>query len=114
MPEVRDQVVAADKPPQPIAKGLQGPGLLAHVAVSKHADHLPLNCQSRILARHGVTLSRSTLCDWMRAVGRTLEPLVDLMRSRILRSALIQTDDTPVDVCKRSTNRTVPRPVFGI
>jgi transposase len=106
-PKCRDQVVAADKPEQPIAKGLPGPGLLAHVAVSKHADHLPLNRQSRILARHGVTLSRSTLCDWMRAVGRTLEPLVDLMRRRILRSALIQTDDTPVDVLQRGSKKNV-------
>jgi transposase len=106
-PQCRDQIVAADKPPQPIAKGLPGPGLLAQVAVSKHADHLPLNRQSRILARHGVTLSRSTLCDWMRAVGVALEPLVALMRTRILRSALIQTDDTPVDVLQKGSKKNV-------
>jgi transposase len=64
-PKCRDGVVAAPKPEQPLAKGLPGPGLLAHVAVSKHLDHLPLNRQSRILERHGVSLSRSTLCDWM-------------------------------------------------
>jgi transposase len=103
----RDGVVAAAKPPQPIAKGLPGPGLLAQVAVSKHADHLPLNRQSRVLARHGVTLSRSTLCDWMRAVGVALEPLVALMRTRILRSALIQTDDTPVDVLQKGSKKNV-------
>ncbi|MCC7422180.1 MAG: IS66 family transposase [Planctomycetaceae bacterium] len=106
-PKCRDQVVAADKPQQPIAKGLPGPGLLAHVAVSKHADHLPLNRQSKVLARHGVTLSRSTLCDWMKAVGVALEPLVALMRTRILRSALIQTDDTPVDVLERGSKKNV-------
>ena len=106
-PQCRDGVVAAAKPPQPIAKGLPGPGLLAHVAVSKHADHLPLNRQSRILARHGVTLSRSTLCDWMRAVGVALKPLVALMRTRILHSALIQTDDTPVDVLERGSKKNV-------
>jgi transposase len=106
-PKCRDQVVAADKPQQPIAKGLPGPGLLAHVAVSKHADHLPLNRQSKILARHGVTLSRSTLCDWMKAVGVALEPLVALMRTRILQSTLIQTDDTPVDVLQKGSKKNV-------
>jgi len=103
----RDGVVAAVRPAQPIDKGLPGPGLLAHVAVSKHADHLPLNRQSKIFVRHGVTLSRSTLCDWMKAVGVALDPLVALMRERILQSALIQTDDTPVDVLERGSKRNV-------
>jgi transposase len=97
-PTCRDAVVAAAKPESPIAKGLPGPGLLAHVAVSKYADHLPLHRQERILARHGVELSRTTLCDWMRSVADLLRPLVTLMREQILKSALIQTDDTPVDV----------------
>src|SRR5262245_2136604 len=55
-------------PPQPIAKGLPGPGLLAHVAVSKYADHLPLYRQSQIFERHGVDLTRSTLCNWIAEV----------------------------------------------
>src|SRR5205085_2716629 len=94
----RDAVVAAAKPAAPIGKGLPGPALLAHVAVSKYADHLPLHRQEQILAPHGVELSRTTLCDWMRSVADLLTPLVVLMRTRIRQGALIQTDDTPVDV----------------
>jgi transposase len=98
----REGVVSAPKPAQPIEKGLPGPGLLAHIAVSKHLDHIPLNRHGRILARHGVTLHRSTLCDWMRAVADLVRPLVELMRAEILKSHVIQTDDTPVDVRDRT------------
>ncbi len=58
-------VAVADKPPQPIEKGLPGPGLLAQVITSKFADHLPLYRQEGIFARHGVELSRKTLCGWI-------------------------------------------------
>lgn len=104
-PKCRDGVVSAPPPPQPIDKGLPGPGLLAHVAVGKYLDHIPLNRHSRILLRHGVHLGRSTLCDWMQAVADLLRPLVDLMHREILRSHVIQTDDTPVDVLDRTLGR---------
>src|SRR5262249_20120742 len=55
--------LTAPRPPSPIARGLAGPGLLAHVIVSKFCDHLPLYRCERMLARFGVSLSRSTLCD---------------------------------------------------
>ena len=55
----------AERLPEPIEKGLPGPGLMAHVAVSKYADHLPLYRQEGIFKRFGVELSRSTMCDWM-------------------------------------------------
>ena len=61
------QVVTAPKPPQPLDKGLPGPGLLAHVAVDKYLDHLPLHRTEQRLERLGVPLSRSTMCDWMAA-----------------------------------------------
>src|SRR5271157_5717836 len=37
-----DKIVQAEAPSRPIARGLAGPGLLAHVLVSKYCDHLPL------------------------------------------------------------------------
>jgi transposase len=91
-------VVIAERLPEPIEKGLPGPGLLAHVAVSKSADHLPLYRQEGILRRHGVELSRSTLCDWMAAAAGLLAPIVQAMLKRVLQSEVIQTDDTPVKV----------------
>jgi transposase len=91
-------VVIAQRLPEPIEKGLPGPGLLAHVAVSKYADHQPLYRQEGILKRFGVDLSRSTLCDWMAAAAGLLAPIVREMLKRVLRSEVIQTDDTPVKV----------------
>ena len=99
-------VRTAAKPMQPIEKGLAGPGLLAHVAVSKYADHLPLHRQTQMFARHGVTLSRQTLCDWMGRAAVLVGPLVDLMKARVLESKTLQTDDTPVAVLDPSLPRT--------
>jgi hypothetical protein len=90
--------VTASRPPSPIARGLAGPGLLAHVIVSKFCDHLPLYRCERMLARFGVTLSRSTLCDWLAQSAAVLRPLWVLLKGRVHQSRVIQTDDTPVRV----------------
>ena len=89
-------VVIAERLPEPIEKGLPGPGLMAHVAVSKYADHLPLYRQEGIFQRFGVELSRSTMCDWMAAAAGLLAPIVQAMFNRVLKSKVVQTDDTPV------------------
>jgi transposase len=89
-------VIAAPKPPPPLAKGLPGAGLLAYVIVSKYFDHLPLYRLETILARQGLRVPRSTLCDWMAASAKALEPLYDTMVSQVLQSAWLHTDDTPV------------------
>jgi transposase len=91
-------VVTAEKPMQAIEKGLPGPGLLAYVAVNKFADHLPLYRQEAMLERHGVKLSRSTLCDWMRRCAEWVRPLYESMKQQVLASHAVQTDDTPVAV----------------
>lgn len=91
---------------QPIDKGLPGPGLLAHVVVSKYADHQPLYRQAGILARHGVDISRSTLGGWIAAAADLLEPLVDRMAELVRQSRVIQTDDTPVPVLAPGSRRT--------
>ncbi|MBE7558702.1 transposase [bacterium] len=57
-------VVVSAMPAQPIEKGLPGPGLLAHVLVSKYCDHLPLHRQEAIAQRYGIELSRGTMSDW--------------------------------------------------
>jgi transposase len=91
-------VVTAQKPMAPIEKGLPGPGLLAHVAVSKYGDHLPLNRQEEIFQRQGVDLPRQTMADWMRAGADLASPLYELMKQQVVGSKAIQTDDTPVPV----------------
>lgn len=94
----QEQVAAADKPPQPIDKGLPGPGLLAYTAVSKYGDHLPLYRLEEIFSRGGLEISRSTTCGWMRASAELLQPLYQRMVDEVLRSRVIHTDDTPTPV----------------
>jgi transposase len=89
-------VIAAVKPAMPIAKGLPGPGLLAHLIVSKYTDHLPLHRLERIYERQGVLLPRSTLSDWLAACAGLLQPLYELMVSVVLESRALHTDDTTV------------------
>jgi transposase len=91
-------VVIAERLPEPIEKGLPGPGLMAYVAVSKYADHLPLYRLEGIFKRYGVDLSRSTMCDWMAVSADLLAPIVKLMLSKILTSKVVQNDDTTVPV----------------
>jgi len=95
-PEPSEVVIVAPKPAMPIAKGLPGPGLLAHLIVSKYTDHMPLHRLQRAYERQGYFLHRSTLCDWLGACADLLRPLYDLMVSVVLQSRVIHTDDTPV------------------
>lgn len=92
------EVVTAPKPPQPIEKGVAGPGLLAHVITAKYVQHLPLYRQEESFARQGVLVRRSTLAGWMGQSAVCLLPLYELMKRRVLSGNVIGTDDTPVKV----------------
>ena len=70
-----EAIVQSPLPSRPIEHGRPAPGLLAHVLVSKYADHLPLYCQRQIYAREGIDLDRSTLADWVGRSTARLEPL---------------------------------------
>lgn len=93
-----DTIVQEPASSRPIARGLAGPGLLAHVLVSKYADHLPLYRQSQIYAREGVELDRSTLADWVGGTTNLVAPLVAALRQYVLAAAKLHADDTPVPV----------------
>jgi transposase len=69
-------IFQAPAPTRPIATGLAGAGLLAHVMVAKYCDHLPLYRQSRIYAREGVEIDRSTMAGWVDHCEQLLDPLV--------------------------------------
>lgn len=88
----------ADKPNQPIEKGLAGPGLLAYVVTSKLADHLPLYRIQQIFSRQQVDLSRSTLCGWMSAAAGVVQPLYQMLCDRVRQSDVLHTDDTTVPI----------------
>lgn len=93
-----DTIVQAQAPSRPIAGGMAGPGLLAHVLTAKYCDHLPLYRQSAIYAREGVELDRSTLADWVGRSTALLRPLVDALKRYVLSAQKIHADDTPVPV----------------
>lgn len=95
-------VRTAPLPAQPIAKGMATAGLIAHVLVAKYKDHLPLYRQSCIFARHGAEIPESTLGDWVRDAVELVGPVVRAMRTSVLESAVVQSDDTPVLVLDRA------------
>jgi transposase len=99
-------VVTAPKPPQPIDKGLAGPDMLAFVATSKLAEHLPLNRLEDVTCRYGIHIARSTQCDWMAACAQLARPLYELMVRRTLASEVLGTDDTTVPVRDDQLDRT--------
>jgi len=93
-PKCHDHVTAAPVPVAVIDKGLPGSGLLAQITASKYADHLPLHRLERILGRHGIELSRSTMCAWMAHVADMFRPVVNFMADQVRRSKMLHTDAT--------------------
>lgn len=100
------KIVQAPAPGRPIARGLAGAGLLAHVLVAKYCDHLPLHRQSEIYARDGVELERSTLADWVGSSAALLAPLVDRIGAQVLSGSKLHADDTPVPVLSPGLGKT--------
>jgi len=101
-----ERIVQASAPSRPIARGVAGPGLLAHVLVSKYCDHLPLYRQSEIYERVGVELERSTLADWVGGSSQLLDPLVEALRRYVMAASKVHADDTPVPVLAPGNGKT--------
>ena len=101
-----DRVVEAPASSRPIERGLAGPGLLAHVLISKYSDHLPLYRQSEIYARQGVEISRSTLAGWVGAASDLIDPLVSAIQKHVLSGRKVHADDTPIPVLAPGSGKT--------
>ncbi|MGD9660562.1 MAG: IS66 family transposase [Porticoccaceae bacterium] len=91
-------VKTAPMPPQIIPQGIVTPGLLAHVAVAKYADALPLYRQEDQFARLGLDISRGTLAGWMIRVAKACEPLIDMAIAEIRSGPIVNMDETTVQV----------------
>ena len=100
------RIFQADAPSRPVARGLAGPGLLAQVLVAKYCDHLPLYRQSRIYAREGVDIDRSTMVDWVGQCAGLLDPLVAALGRYALAAQKVHSDDTPVKVLDPGRGKT--------
>jgi transposase len=101
-----DRIVQAPAPSRPIARGVAGSGLLAHVLTSKYCDHLPLHRQNAIYARQGVELEDSTLADWVGSCSRLVQPLVEALRRYVIDGSKLHADDTPVPVLAPGNGKT--------
>jgi transposase len=101
-----DHIAQAKAPPNVIPRGRAGPKLLAHILVSKFADHLPLYRQSVIYKREGVDLNRSTIADWVGQAAWLLQPLVDHIGKHVFDADKIHTDDTTVKVLDPGRGKT--------
>jgi transposase len=88
-------VTQAAAPSRPIDRCMAGAGLIAHVMVSKYADHCPLYRQSQISAREDVILSASTLCGWVGNGAALLTPLAQALGRYVLKGYKVHSDDTP-------------------
>jgi transposase len=101
-----ETIMQAALPSLPIERGRPGPGLLAHVVVSKYADGLPLHRQSEIYARQAVDLDRSTMADWVGRTAALLDPLVAAIGQHVCAGEVLHADDTTVKVLAPGLGRT--------
>lgn len=94
---------------EPIINGIAGPGLQVKIAEDRWLNHLPLHRQEQMFFRHGIHISRSTMCGWMAALAERFRGVYDAMRADLLKSKVIATDDTPVKVLDRTKKRNIKR-----
>jgi transposase len=94
----KDTVITAPAPSQVLLRSAAGASVLAHLVVSKFADHTPLHRLHRIYARSGADIPVSTLADWVAGVGALVEPLVERLAARVLEAHIVRTDATGLKV----------------
>jgi transposase len=99
-------LVQAPAPSRPIPRSFAGPGFIAHVLTSKFADHIPLYRQSRIYAREGLDIERSTLADIAGGAYRQIDPLLVALGRSVLAPGKLHADDTPLPVLAPGRGKT--------
>ena len=102
----QEVVVQAPAPPRLIEGGLPTEALVAHVVVSKYADHLPLYRQAQIYSRQGIDLDRSTLADWTGRAAFLLRPLHERLLDQLKASPKLFADETTAPVLDPGRGRT--------
>lgn len=99
-------VRTATAEPSPLPKSNASAGTLAHVLVSKYQDHLPLNRQERMFARHGLPLAKSTLCDWTMGAAELLSRLMVPLAAHVRMSGAVGADDTTLPLADPGRGKT--------
>jgi transposase len=91
-------VLQAPAPARLIEGGIPTEATVAHVLVSRYADHLPLYRQAQILARQGLTVGREVLASWVGTAAAEVAPVVARMRELLLTSVRLFADETTMPV----------------
>ena len=99
-------IVQAPAPSRPIEKSFAGASLLALVLVWKYGFHLPLYRQCQIFAHAGLSISRTTLMQWVMGTADLLGPLVEALARYVLAASNLNVDDTPFKVLAPGTGKT--------
>ncbi|WP_424989757.1 IS66 family transposase [Fluviibacterium sp. S390] len=106
-PKGRAGVVQAKAPAHLLEGSWPTEALLAQIAVSKHSEHMPLNRQAVVMARHGVPIDRSVLADWMGRTGALIAPVVDHMTKCLMaESTRLYVDETTAPVLDPGRGKT--------
>ena len=101
------KVVQAKAPAHLLEGSWPTEALLAQIAVFKHSEHMPLNRQAVVMARHGVPIDRSVLADWMGRTGALIAPVVDHMAKRLMaESTRLYVDETTAPVLDPGKGKT--------
>ncbi|MCG7505438.1 IS66 family transposase [Mesorhizobium sp. IRAMC:0171] len=106
-------VVQAPAPARLVEGGMPTEATVAHVLVSKYADHLPLYRQAQIYARQGVNLDRSTLADWVGKAAFILRPIHERLFERLKASDKLFADETRAPVLDPGRGRTKTGQLFA-
>jgi transposase len=99
-------VVQRPAPARLVEGGLPTGATVAHVLVSRCADHLPLYRQAQILARQGVLVDRATLAAWVGTAAAEIAPVARRMKAILLGSVRLFADETSVPVLDPGRGRT--------
>ncbi|WP_424138299.1 IS66 family transposase [Roseomonas chloroacetimidivorans] len=91
-------VLQEPAPPRLIEGGVPTEATVAHVLVSRYADHLPLYRQSQILLRQGTEIGREVLADWTGTAAHEVVPVVRRMHELLLASPRLFADETTMPV----------------
>ncbi|MBK8298588.1 MAG: IS66 family transposase [Saprospiraceae bacterium] len=96
---ITKQILIAPMPSRVVDKCIAGPGMMAHVIISKYLDHLPYYRQLQQFKRmHQVDISKSTFGEWASQYVTVLEPIYNAHKKEILSNGYLQTDESYIEV----------------
>jgi hypothetical protein len=84
----------------PLPKAMGSVNLITYVIISKFADGMPLYRLEKIIKRYGGNISRATLANWVIALSKQAQPLINLLREHQHAGPLVCADETRIQVLK--------------